>query len=349
MPIEFHCSNCGKLLRTPDDSAGRQAKCPACGQTVAVPTATPPEPKRRDDANPFAETTPFPRDEATPPRQEPADSENPYAGPTTLTPGYVAQDQVPGELTPSTVSFDELLRRTWAVFTSQLGQFVLLGLVLVGVGIGISVVSQIFAVLQGLLSVQAPILALVLFIPLDIIWRLFAKTWIQVGTTIYVVKMGRGTRAPLTDVFSGGLYLLRAVVMGILMFLIFFSVLLVCALPTAIAALFQVRQAIVAGLVVGIPTLVITICVFGLMFFVGTFFIVDRDMSAIEAMKASSNFMRGNKGSVFVTVLISSILGLLFAILTCFIGGILFVVPFFTLLPAVGYLSITGQYPDTSR
>ena len=36
MPIEFQCP-CGKTLRTPDDTAGRQAKCPACGNVLTIP------------------------------------------------------------------------------------------------------------------------------------------------------------------------------------------------------------------------------------------------------------------------------------------------------------------------
>ena len=37
MPIDFRCSQCGKLLRTGDDTAGRQAECPACGALTTVP------------------------------------------------------------------------------------------------------------------------------------------------------------------------------------------------------------------------------------------------------------------------------------------------------------------------
>ena len=39
MPIEFSCAHCGKLLRTPDDSAGKQARCPACGAVGEIPPA----------------------------------------------------------------------------------------------------------------------------------------------------------------------------------------------------------------------------------------------------------------------------------------------------------------------
>ena len=37
MPIEFHCTVCKKLLRTQDDTAGKQAKCPSCGTVLAIP------------------------------------------------------------------------------------------------------------------------------------------------------------------------------------------------------------------------------------------------------------------------------------------------------------------------
>ncbi len=37
MPIEFRCTQCGKLLRTGDDTAGKQAKCPACGTLLVIP------------------------------------------------------------------------------------------------------------------------------------------------------------------------------------------------------------------------------------------------------------------------------------------------------------------------
>lgn len=38
MPIELHCNHCGKLVRAPDDAGGKHGKCPACHQTVYIPT-----------------------------------------------------------------------------------------------------------------------------------------------------------------------------------------------------------------------------------------------------------------------------------------------------------------------
>lgn len=42
MPIEFLCPGCRQLLQTPDDTAGMQATCPHCGQTMLVPGGEPP-------------------------------------------------------------------------------------------------------------------------------------------------------------------------------------------------------------------------------------------------------------------------------------------------------------------
>src|SRR5262245_21723679 len=35
--IQFNCPNCQKVLQTPQQYAGKQAKCPQCGQVATVP------------------------------------------------------------------------------------------------------------------------------------------------------------------------------------------------------------------------------------------------------------------------------------------------------------------------
>ncbi len=39
--MDFPCPSCHQSIRTPADSAGKQAQCPACHQVVVVPTAPP--------------------------------------------------------------------------------------------------------------------------------------------------------------------------------------------------------------------------------------------------------------------------------------------------------------------
>src|SRR5262245_48108193 len=40
MAIEFHCSQCGQLLRVPDSSRGKGARCPGCKAVMVVPAAS---------------------------------------------------------------------------------------------------------------------------------------------------------------------------------------------------------------------------------------------------------------------------------------------------------------------
>ena len=56
MPIEFRCSQCNALLRTPDDAAGRTAMCPKCAANLAVPT--PEKPPEYIPAAPPGEASP---------------------------------------------------------------------------------------------------------------------------------------------------------------------------------------------------------------------------------------------------------------------------------------------------
>jgi hypothetical protein len=91
MPIEFRCSHCGKLLRTGDDTVGRQAQCPECGAISTVPSAPLPSElptlasaplTPQPGGNPFG---PGPTAGAGP-------SDNPYQSPAA--PAYLAPGQI---------------------------------------------------------------------------------------------------------------------------------------------------------------------------------------------------------------------------------------------------------------
>jgi phage FluMu protein Com len=80
MPIEFRCHQCGKLLRTADDTAGKQAKCPSCGAIQSIPY--PSDPGGGSDAlsgPPPPVANPF----AAPAHGRPTglDADNPYVSP----------------------------------------------------------------------------------------------------------------------------------------------------------------------------------------------------------------------------------------------------------------------------
>ena len=85
MPIEFRCTQCHKLLETPDGTAGQQAKCPECGTIQPIPTvgagpAGPPPGVRQ--GSPFASGTPGPGPAMQVPSGAPPGTVNPYQSPS---------------------------------------------------------------------------------------------------------------------------------------------------------------------------------------------------------------------------------------------------------------------------
>ena len=81
MTIEFRCPGCNKLLRTKDETAGKRAKCPQCGNIVEIPVPAPAE-EPPDLFSDLAEADFAPiREPAAPQSSLPADTGNPYAAP----------------------------------------------------------------------------------------------------------------------------------------------------------------------------------------------------------------------------------------------------------------------------
>jgi hypothetical protein len=76
MSIEFHCTGCGKLLRTSDDAAGRQAQCPACGAVLTVGDDSVGGPSN------YVPSTPPPLPRAPSGYPTPADGMNPFQAPS---------------------------------------------------------------------------------------------------------------------------------------------------------------------------------------------------------------------------------------------------------------------------
>ena len=88
MAIEFRCSQCGRLLRTGDDTAGRMAQCPEGGSQTPVPFPTEETPVTPIDVEPIESDVPGSPISgpagSTPFESSPLDSQaggNPYASP----------------------------------------------------------------------------------------------------------------------------------------------------------------------------------------------------------------------------------------------------------------------------
>jgi len=140
MPIEFRCTQCEKLLRTGDDTAGKRAKCPQCGNIQTVPAAgTPPAPA----AGAPAPGPPKPGGEPSgspfgPGGQQPpsgGDPENPYQSPTRTAAAATPPSQPTGGITPTQLDMGEVFNRTWEIFKEQWGACLLAVLAVMGIAL----------------------------------------------------------------------------------------------------------------------------------------------------------------------------------------------------------------------
>lgn len=120
MAITYSCPSCGRLLRVPDEAAGRLARCPACGRTSEAvpspPNEAPPafntssHPPARDEQNPFA-----PAGAEAPPRPT---SDNPYQAPSVASTASLA----PRGPLPRTGPPWESEGPSWQSFWATVGQ-----------------------------------------------------------------------------------------------------------------------------------------------------------------------------------------------------------------------------------
>ena len=76
MPIEFDCTQCGQRLRTPDDTAGKQARCPGCNSLVPIPS----------QSQPLGDAADSDRFAASRSAPDPNSAPNPFADPPPVNP-----------------------------------------------------------------------------------------------------------------------------------------------------------------------------------------------------------------------------------------------------------------------
>ena len=336
MPIEFRCLGCGRLLRTPDDTAGKQAKCPNCGQILAIPAGTTSEssPTEKDPLRTASHAM------ERSPGVAPSDP-NPYASRPAVKPdGGVI------ELVPTKISIDEVFQNAWYVFSSQIGPCVLFALLLVGVGIASYVLVFITALVAFVAGeatgsdeagiVVGLVTAVIIAFPLAIL-----LSWIIAGSQIFMVRLARGDHSTLRDVFSGWPCVWRTLGLGLVVVLLNLVILGVVTVPAAIVdnqVLSKVGQ-----LIANIVAFVIN-----LYLFLSIYLIVDRGLPVFESIRESVRFMQGNKLITFLIQLVVGACGVPMMLCTCFIG-VLFFVPFVMLLQATIYLCATGQINASRR
>lgn len=229
MPIEFRCDQCRKLLRTPDDTAGKLAKCPECGSVVTIPEPAPGQAGAGGGVPPWSTTAAGP-------------VASPFASPTPVSDAVFGAGQADGygwtaALRPTRIDLADVFSRTWELFKQQWAMCLAAWLITAVAGgvafmVGIAVVGVLRAILGGLGGFLGW-LALVL-----------CFAWLGVGNMIFCLRLARGQRASFEDLFSGGPYLGNFVLAAVLFNVIVFAGALLFVIPGIIFALMFSQHAL---------------------------------------------------------------------------------------------------------
>ena len=346
MPIEFRCPGCSRLLRTPEESAGKKAKCPQCGTIADVPATTAAE------TTPLPSVTPLDRGPAwSPPApgaqplhgpsrrtsREAVEPINPYASPA-ATPFSSQAAELSLNLQHQRVSLDEILNRSWLIFKEQWGS-ALFGLVFIAISMGVGMATGIFRVAA---QASGDVTIMVLGIVAQQLISFLVNTFFQLGMILFAVRFAHSGEARLNDLFAAGPFYLGGLLVTFLLQLMIGGTLLVCMAPGLLAIMSEEPGLYVPLLVVGGLVAMAAIIYLTMRFYLASVFVVDRNLGALDAFAASSSFMVGNKLTAFIGGLVVAIVGGLFALVTCCIGSV-FLVPYTGLFLATLYLLVTGQ------
>jgi phage FluMu protein Com len=196
MPIEFRCTQCDRLLRTPDGTSGKDAKCPQCGALVRIPEASAPPPSSSEVPPQLRETMPH---GDSPDRRQSTASGVPPEAAAAMNRGF----------SPARIDLGNVLHTTWRIYTDNLWLCVLITLPLVVVGAGQNGYAYYrhwnFEPADGLISLVLGI----------------GSFWVTLGVLLMMLKIARGEEVDAGDLFSAGPMLLPAIGVAILVGVMF--------------------------------------------------------------------------------------------------------------------------------
>lgn len=340
MPIDLRCPGCQKLIRVPNDSVGRQAKCPACGMITVVTSPTEPS-----DQGQAGSTGQSPADsmgqnptqgpntgspgsfEGQPQRfagegvggdPGPADPANPYGNAPQSNP-YAPASGLPnamapeGQIAPGTIDVSQALSDSWRSFQKNAG------LMIGGVVLVMLFSGAVSMTVQGVMALGSEISGDNPFVMVSL-WGLtqfgnqLVTAFINIGTILLFLAIVRGKQAGIHLLFGGMPFLVRGFVTSLLF-----------------------------GLIIGVGLILLIVpgIYLALRLWPFLYFIVDRDAGIVESLSLSWEYTSGNEVNGILLFLMGTVLFIL-GLALCVIG--LFVtMPIAYALIAISYLMMTSQ------
>ena len=334
MAIEFHCTFCDKLLKTTDDKAGRQAKCPGCGQLIEVPSVGGPF---AGEGNVAAEATSL-ADQVVPPPIPLAPGES-LAGDTKPCPacghpvpaaairchecGDVFRIDRSGsgrlngrrEIRPFPPG--EVIADAWRIYTERMGLL-----------IGAFLATWVLSVLTALIGWAPVVLAQLMFDRDEWVGAAIAGTigaaclvcatafafYVQSGYLLLQLRVAREQPVDLSELFSGGRFAVRMALNSIVFSLMVTGGAIMCLIPGFLMAL---------------------------IFWPFAHNLVDEDSPGLNSLSRAKKMADGNWGSLLIVFLVAGA-SILAGYCACGIG-LLFAMPFVNLLYAVAYDRMSCQ------
>lgn len=364
MPLEFPCPHCQHLLRTADDKAGLSATCPACGESIWVPYAHELAAQTDQPPPPAADQQATARDASEEPLPGPSipdlrdtDVDEPFAaesaerrygrqrGPTCEHCGTEndaaatqcracgadlppAQEPMPHDgWQPRDPDIGEVLQSAWKIFTDEIGLLIgamlLFGLVTIGIEIVCFIPAGIGAAVAVAIDDDLVPLGIGAGLAVTIPLLIAASAALQVGYYQLNLNVARGLPAGVGDLFYG------------------FG---------------EGRSQILPLIVVGLLCAIAVICTCGLgslIVWPFGFLVVHRRTDTAEGISLGFELLQKEFVNILLVGLI--IFGINFAIGMlnfCFYIGLIlmiFAVPYFMILKAVGYLRIERERTAVDR
>jgi hypothetical protein len=271
------------------------------------------------------------------------DLDNPYAPPqSTFVPETTTTPQFAG--IPFTVS--DVFNWSWETFKNRLWPCIYIFWGAVGINWGISFAqNMLVAVMTAVIHEQAFFQGINFLLA---IVSMVIQVWLGIGMALGLLKIARGEPVSFDVLFSGGRYLVTAILASIVVALLVGAVVVIPAFVLGVAFYVLRDQGSAGVIAIVLGGALIAVLVIYLAARVGQFYylVIDRNAGVIDSIRLSWQLTEGRAGTIILVYLLQFLLALAGVIALCV--GLIFTLPLANLMQIVTYLALAGTAkPDT--